>query len=544
MTQGSKSIGEYVSALKAHWVQILYVAAPLAALALLVAHSLPPIYRAQATIRVQEQDIPPELVKSTISSVADERMQLISQQVMTRASLLDLAHRHGLYRDQREHMSDDEIVDDMRKSIKLQTITASIVDRGSLWRRTIVTGFTISYESPSPTEAKTVVDEVVKLYLNENAKVRQEGVAKATAFLTNESERIARQIQEIETSIATFKQNHADRMPDTGPATAQLIERNQVEIARIERELGVAQDRKMSLESQLALVDPRMPPPVSGPAGERMMSPEQKLRALEAQYATQLAMYQEEHPDVRRTKREIEALKAEMGTSSGAAEDSANQKAGTPAKTVRPDNPAYLLLVSQIEGLKREIVQLSATRDDLRAKQRTYETRLLAMPEIEREYRDLIRDYDNAQSRYREIKTKLTQAESARELEKDSKAERFTLGEPASVSGTPVRPNRERVAAMGLAGSVGAGVGVAFVRDAFSGAIKTPAELARIARLPVLTPIPYIQTRRERSGRLGKTLAMLVLLTLLVAATVFSIREIFEAKPQILDVISRLPIWR
>jgi uncharacterized protein involved in exopolysaccharide biosynthesis len=97
MDQGSKSIGEYLSALKAHWVQILCVAAPLAALALVVAHSLPPIYRAQATIRVQEQEIPTDLVRSTISTVAGERMQLISQQVMTRVSLLDLAHRHDLY---------------------------------------------------------------------------------------------------------------------------------------------------------------------------------------------------------------------------------------------------------------------------------------------------------------------------------------------------------------------------------------------------------------------------------------------------------------
>ena len=55
---------------------------------------------------------------------------------------------------------------------------------------------------------------------------------------------------------------------------------------------------------------------------------------------------------------------------------------------------------------------------------------MLQIPEIEREYRDLTRDYDNAQTRYREIKAKQMQAEVAQELEKDRKAERFSLGEP------------------------------------------------------------------------------------------------------------------
>jgi hypothetical protein len=44
------------------------------------------------------------------------------------------------------------------------------------------------------------------------------------------------------------------------------------------------------------------------------------------------------------------------------------------------------VLVAQIEGAKREVAHLAAQRDDLRVQQRTYDSRLIQIPEVEREY--------------------------------------------------------------------------------------------------------------------------------------------------------------
>ena len=49
----------------------------------------PPVYRSTATILIKEQEIPQEFVRSTVTSFADERIQVISQQVMTRSTLLE-----------------------------------------------------------------------------------------------------------------------------------------------------------------------------------------------------------------------------------------------------------------------------------------------------------------------------------------------------------------------------------------------------------------------------------------------------------------------
>ena len=79
-----------------------------AAVGVVVAIALPSVYRSSATVLVQEQEVPPDLVRSTITSFADERIQVISQQVMTRAVLLQLVEKYGLYQKQRERATNDE----------------------------------------------------------------------------------------------------------------------------------------------------------------------------------------------------------------------------------------------------------------------------------------------------------------------------------------------------------------------------------------------------------------------------------------------------
>jgi hypothetical protein len=209
------------------------------------------------------------------------------------------------------------------------------------------------------------------------------------------------------------------------------------------------------------------------------------------------------------------------------------------APAQKPDNPAYVALTTQLESTRRELLHLSGLREELRAKQRTYDARLQQIPEIEREYRDLTRDYDNAQARYREVKAKLAQAEVAHELEKDRKAERFTEGEPANLPERPIRPNRPAIALIGLVASVGGGIGLAWLRELLDRSIKGPLELARVVSVPILTAIPYIETRSEkaRQRRLRRLIALVS--TLLLFAFVASVHLWLKPIPAVWDSVLR-----
>ncbi len=546
--EGGKTLGEYLAVLRRHKVQIFAVTAVLAAVAGAVAIGLPPVYRSTATILVQEQEVPPDLVRSTITSFADERIQVISQQVMTRAMLLRLVDKYGLYEKYRQRATTDEILDRMRKDIKLTTVNADISDRSSGRRVNATIAFTISYDSPRPDQAQKVVNDLASLYLDENAKVRQQSVAETTAFLTQEADRLATQIQDIEANLAQFKRRYAGRLPDSSMVNMQLAERTGSELQRIERETSTLQERKIALEAQLSVVAPNVPP-ATNTAGQRGLTPAERLRALEAQYASASAVYGADHPDIRRMQREIAALRAETGASGNEAgvkppAQGAADKRAIPDPIQKPDNPAYIALITQIEGTKRELNQLAALKDDLRAQQRTYDSRLMQIPEIEREYDDLTRDYQTAQTRYREVKAKQMQAEVSQELEKDRKAERFSLGEPAHLPEKPFSPNRPAVALIGFIAALGGGIGVAGLREAFDASVKGPLELARIATVPILTAIPYIETRWEQVGKRRRTWLAVCLISLLAVAFLLGVHFFLKPLPALLDSLThRITLW-
>jgi len=580
-----KDVREYLAMLRRRKGEILAVTAVLAAVAIAVAIGLPSVYRSSATILVQEQEVPPDLVRSTITSFADERIQAISQQVMTRAVLLQLIDKYQLYEKYRARATTEEILERMRKDIKLSFIDANISGRTSGRRVNATIAFQISYESPHPERAQKVVNDLALLYLNENVKARQQSVAETTAFLAQEADRVVKQMQEIEGNLVEFKRRYVGRMPESSAVNMQLAERTESELLRIDRETTMLQDRKLSLEAQLQLVKPNMPtaPPAINTAGERIVTPEDRLRTLQAQYNSAAALYTDAHPDIKRMQRELADLKAEVaatvkagippgkegaalvkeGAAAGKLKALEAQLAGlkdiypddhpdiqrlrrsiTASKTAeyketavpksadkrlvidptqKPDNPLYVALTSQLESTTREIVQLAVLKNDLRAKQRTYDTRLLQIPEIEREFRDLTRDYENAQTRYREVKAKQMQAEVSQELEKDSKAERFSLSEPANLPETPSSPARLRIALIGLIASLGGGLGLAWLREAFDPSIKGPLELARIAPVPILTAIPYIETQRERLGKRRRALMVASVVLLLGIAYLYSV---------------------
>ncbi len=532
---------ELVAALRRRAALVLSVTAVLAVVSIVVAIVLPPTYRSSATIRVQEQEVPPDLVRSTITSFADERIQVISQQVMTRPVLLALIEKYDLYAKYRGRLTEDEILDRIRKDIKLTTINADISDRSSGRRVNATIAFTISYDAPRPDRAQKVVNELASLYLDENSKVRRQSVAETSEFLAQEADRLAKQIQSIEEKLALFKRRNVGRMPDSSAVNVQLADRTESELRRVEQQIPVLEDRKLSLESQLALIKPNIsvasgPGLGNGTGEQRELTPEERLRALQSQYASMSVLYTADHPDIRRVRQEIAALKAQTAASARSAEK------GSGANEA-PDNPAYILLATQLQNTRRELAQLAASREDLRAKQRIYDARLMQIPEVEREYNELTRDYGNAQARYREIKTKEMQAAGAFELERDSKAERFSLGEPANLPQSPVKPNRLAIALGGLVASLGSGLGLAFLLEMFDPSVKGPLELARIAPVAILTAIPYIETQSERVGTRRRTLVLIALCGILGLAALYAIDSFVRPLPNLFDAaVRRMPI--
>ena len=153
------------------------------AASVVVAWSLPPLYRSTATILIEQQEIPPELVASTVTSFADERIQMTTQRVMTTVNLQRIIRKFNLYPELRKEEPIDVVAAKVRKNFEVNKVSAN---RG---RFTATIAFNVSFVSESPVLAQRVATELASLYLEENLKTRTASAEDTTGFLKDESEK-------------------------------------------------------------------------------------------------------------------------------------------------------------------------------------------------------------------------------------------------------------------------------------------------------------------------------------------------------------------
>jgi uncharacterized protein involved in exopolysaccharide biosynthesis len=557
MEQDVKTLHDYLVTFRRRKGQMTLVAALILVASLGVAFGLPPVYRSAGTILIEQQEIPPELVRSTITSYADQRIQVIGQRVMTTANLLEIIDKYGLYPKDRKSEPTEVVIEMMRKDISVDMVSAEVVDPRTGRPTQASIAFTVSYDNESPTLAQRVANELVSLYLNENLKTRAQQASETATFLTDEGNRLSEEIATLERRLAEFKEKNAGQLPELTQLNLQLMDRTDRELLEVDRQISSLEERKIMLQAQLAQVNPLEK--VVSETGERILGPADRLRVLQSQYASLTAVYAPDHPDVVRTRKEIEGLQAQVGPTDATsslqrrldaaraelaaalqkysdqhpdvkkaqrnvaslereyAKSASQRSRGRSAAT--PDNPAFIQLQSQLDAAEAELGTQRTMRQELKKKLEDYEGRLTQAPQVEREYRALSRDYENAVAKYQEIKAKQMEAQLAESLETERKGERFTLIEPPLLPEEPVKPNRIAIAFLGVVFSFAGGLGSAAVAESLDTSVRGVKGVSDLLGAPPLATIPVIETPEDRRRRTRRRVlfALAVVVALVVA---------------------------
>lgn len=538
MEEQTKDIQDYLVVIKKRKTGILVIAVSVMLISAMVALLLPPKYKSSATILIEQQAIPQDLVTSTVTSYAAERIQTIQARVMSRANLMEIVDKYNLYSDVRKYETTEQIIARMQKDVGLDIISADVVDPRTGRPSSATIAFSLSYAGESPATVQKVTNELTSLYLNQNLISRTQKAEDTSVFFKQETERLGNLISELSQKLALFKQKNAAMLPDVQQINQQILQRKEMEITNTEARLNVLEEKRFYLGGQLAQIDPGNSS-VPG-AGER-------LKQLEAEYASAKAKYSDDHPDVQRLKREIDSLKNELGESGGAetiAQEIVKLRADlaqarekyspehpdvaqmegklamlneelkqlqnrpeTKQFKSQPNNPVYITLQAQLAGIDSEMKSAIQQKKDLLLDIGKLENYMKAAPEIEREYTSLTRDYENAVTQYQQNKAKQSQADMAKQLESESKGERFTLIDPAALPEEPISPNRPAILFLGFMFSLGSGIGFAFVADAISGAIHGAKNIQTLLGVVPLAVIPYqmnmtdVQKRKKLQKR-------------------------------------------
>lgn len=530
----SKSLQDYLVGIRLRRSQMVVIFTVMAVLGVLIALLWPPTYRSTATILIEEQQIPSELVQSTVTSYAAQRIQTISQRVMTRENMMGIINKFGLYSESRERETTEETLDRMRDDIELEMISADVVDPRTGRPTTATIAFSLAFNGQHPEQVQRVANELTTLYLQENIKTRASKAQETLAFLTDEANRLNKTIAELEQKMADFKAKNSESLPELQTLLRQQIERVEREISDTTTQIRALEERRFYLEGQLGPLDPY--------GDDVAMSPSARLKALRIEYAAAASRYSADHPDVLRMKREIENLERETGQVSSkdtlreqlaavdvqlaAARDKYSEEhpdvvrllrekasletalSKAPAATSRgqrnPDNPAYVTLQAQLHAALNDIRSLQERRTQLEKKIESYEARLTAMPLVEGEYRNLTRDLENANEKYKEIKYKQMQAQVAQQLESESKGERFSLIDPPALPEEPIKPNRPAIIFLSFVLALAGSLGYALLADNMDSTIRGSRGVLATLNMAPLSVIPYLATDTEQSKQRGR----------------------------------------
>ena len=526
--------------------------------ALIVAAAWPPTYISSATILIEQQEMPLDLVRSTISSNADQRLQVINQRVMITDNLLRIIQRYDLYPDERKKRGRETILTMMRNDMSFRTIRADVIDprQGRPMQATIA--FAVGFKSPSAESAAKVATELSSLYLEENLQNRRRLTDETTQFLSDEAGKLSKHIAELDEQISQFKEQHVNTVPEREPLNVQLLTRADDEKRDITARLNQIDQQLLYLSSQLTQVDPTSQ--MFSQTGERVLTTSDRLKLLRTQYEQASAIYAPDHPDVLRMKREIEGLEKNAGPVEDDANDRARQlekaeadlvsareryapdhpdiarlerlvtalksgdsqttSAPAASDTKKPDNPLYIQLMTQKESLLGERRSEEAKQVELTARAKELERRLETSPLIERQYVAIARELENTQSKYREVRQKQMEAQLAQSLESERKGERFSLIEPAIVPQEPASPNRVLILVLGSVLALAAALGIAVLLEVADGSVRGRADVMSLLTAPPLAVVPWfenaqdrvVRRRKQRYAILGIVVAILIAL--------------------------------
>ena len=553
------NLGDYLAILKRRKTVIVVVSGLLFCLSLAAAILWPPTFKSTATILIEEQEVPAELVHSTITSYADQRIEMIKQQVMSRSSLGKVVEQYNLYAGMRKENPTEEVIKRFIKDIEVEVISADVIDKRTHNATKATIAFTVSYNSGTPEIAQRVANELTSLFLGENLKSRERQAQETTTFLKQEAESLAAHIEEVEAKLSKFKQRAAGALPELMPLNLQMMNQADRELVDLDQQIRSLQERKNYLEGELATIKPNTP--ILSVTGERILDSVERLRSLRAQYAGASASFAPDHPDVIKMKQEIAALERETGarpegeeiakqltdakarlatltdrlgaehpdvlqtkrTIAALQQDLARVGAGSVNRNQpRPENPAYINIQAQLNSVVSSLDGLKNSRTIVKRRLQDYATRVERTPELEPDYLVLIRDRDTSAQKYQDIRSRLLEAKVSEGLEVQRKGERFSLIDPPGLPESPEKPNRKAIVLLGVILAMAGGAGVAALAEHLDHSIRTPEQLLRVTQAFPLAVIPYMPNRADvgralrRRGRIRMAgvgaLALLLLL--------------------------------
>jgi polysaccharide chain length determinant protein (PEP-CTERM system associated) len=444
---------------------------------------LPKRYTSKTLVLIDQPTVSPEIVKPVVNEASNQRLASMQQEILSRTRLQPIIEKFGLYQDDRakEHM--EELVLRLRSAIKIEPLESMPGTTHQL------PGFQISVTFEDPQTAQRVCSEITTMFMEQNAKYMDEKGSSTTRFIAQHLDEAKKKLDDQDAKLAEFKRHYIGSLPDTEQTNLSLLSGMNSQLEANTQALTRAQQDKSFNESILSAQIANWKMSTSGAGNPETL--EQQLNNLQDQLSALESRYTPEHPDVIKTKSQIEELKKQLAAGP-------RPPISTAASRAAATEPAA---VQQLRMKMRQddlnIAELTKRQGQIQNQINLLQGRLQSSPAVEQQYKELTRNYQTALELYNDLLKKNDLSTMAQDLNHQQEGEHFNVLDPPSLPLEPSFPKKLYFAGGGLAAGLALGAGIIYLLAALDKAMHTEHDVEYCLKLPVLAAVPIL----DRMGK-------------------------------------------
>jgi polysaccharide chain length determinant protein (PEP-CTERM system associated) len=484
------TMDDYLAMLRRR-VKVILIPALLAPLAgFAVSYVFPAKYTSQSLVLVEAPKIPDAVVQQVFTEDLTQHITTIQQRVLSPQRLRPMVERLGLVKG---NQNADDVIANIQVNMSIEPVITDISGIGVGGKKkpgpsSASPAFYVNYTAANSRDAQQICTDLTSMLLEEDLRSRQDATQGTTAFLTQQVADAKLNLDDLDKKLAAFKNQHMGQLPGDEDANMKILMGYQTQLDANTQTLNRATQDKAYTESLLAQQL------AAWKAAQSTNNP-QTLQTQLSQLQTQLidlqARYTPDHPDVIKTQADIAQVKKRLAETNDPS--AAVTTTDTTPENVRGSEPPEIRqLRLQIHAYEDLIKQGTADQKKLQQAIGVYQSRVAASPAVEEEYKELARDYDNAQKVYQDDLAKQSTSKMATQAELQQQGEQMALLNPANLPDSPSFPNRWLFAGGGLGAGLALGLGLAVWLEFRDKSIRTQADAEAVLELPMLVSVPWV----------------------------------------------------
>jgi len=505
-----REIGEYLQMVRRRKWHILLPTLTVTLAVAWAVWSAPSVYQSTALLAIKAPTISEKVAPSLTDNDLSQRIQTISQNILSRSSLEPMVTRHNLFESERAAgVPMEEILVRMRNNINVEF---EKVDEEK------VIGFRITYRDRTPEHAQAVTAELSNKYIAVPAIESDQSAKTTKEFIDNQLNTAKASLDALEKQRLEIMSQNVETLPESSQGLIAQLEglmKREETISKdkdsLLSERGRIQESIRSLNSQMRLLQD-FNEKETGEAVAQASRVEdtpayaqlvQRRAELSARLENLRKQYRDKHPEIIQAETDIAKINDELDKLSKntdrrvkQATQSQSRKAELQTRSLGIEKDKAESQIAQIDQ------QLQAKENEMRQNSgeiNALEAKINTIPNVKVQLAGIDNQYQSAKGIYDELLKKYNTAQGNVDREENYQGETIRMVDSANLPQVPVNATKKPVFTI-MGGAIGLAIGLflaGFYEFPRFFTIQNVDDVKHYTGLPVLATIPPLLTNTE-----------------------------------------------